>query len=209
MSPLHALRAARRHPLVDLVVTLGSALAIAFVVQLWVVKPYQVPSGSMENTVLIGDRVLAARFLYHFKDPARGDIVVFHPNGVGSEPAPVGSVASATFVKRLVGLPGEWIGSAAGRVYVCSARAPGDRRHPEGTSGCRFLPEGYVAGPTGDCANRRDGFGPERLGADSYFMLGDNRTDSDDSRCWGPIRRSQMIGRAFSTYWPLTRLSVY
>ena len=210
MTPLLTLRRARRqHPIVDLILTVGTAIAIAIVVQWQVAKPYRVPSASMEPTVLIGDRVIAARFLYRFRDPERGEIVVFHPNGQGQEAAPVRTTAAVTFVKRLVGLPGEWIGSVGGRVYVCRRSAPADAARPTETPGCRILDESYVSGPTRDCHDPDADFGPERLDRDSYFMMGDNRTNSDDSRCWGAIRRSQIIGRAFVTYWPLTRISVY
>ena len=84
----------RKNPIVDLVVTLAVAAVIAYVVQLWIVKPFQVPSGSMERTFHIGDRIIAARFLFHFTDPARGDIIVFHPNGTGGDAEPVNHVAS-------------------------------------------------------------------------------------------------------------------
>jgi signal peptidase I len=192
----------RKNPIVDLVVTLVVAIGIAFLVQLWVVKPYQVPSASMERTVLIGDRVIAARFLYHLKDPSRGEIIVFHPNGEGEDATLTTSVSSSTFVKRLVGMPGEFIGASGGRTYVCSARAPADPAAPNQTPGCRYLDEPYVS-------SEQEPFGPTRVPDDRYFMMGDNRADSKDSRAWGPIHRSQIIGRAFTTYWPPTRISVY
>ncbi len=73
----------RKNPIVDLLITLVAAVAIAYGVQKWVVKPYRIPSPSMERTLHIGDRVLAVRFLYKFENPHRGDIIVFHPNGIG------------------------------------------------------------------------------------------------------------------------------
>src|SRR5205085_2133394 len=76
-----SLIARMNNPVVDLLVTLFSAVAIAYVVQLWFVKPYRVPTGSMEPTLHVSDRILAARFVYHLKSPSRGEILVFHPNG--------------------------------------------------------------------------------------------------------------------------------
>jgi signal peptidase I len=186
------LRRLRVNPIVDLVVTLAVAALIAYVVQLWIVKPYQVPSASMEQTLHIGDRIIAARFLYHFTDPKRGDIVVFHPNGVGDNAEPVKHVASVVYVKRLIGLPGEWVQAVRGHVEICKRRA----------SGCRILKEPYARPPQED-------FGPTYVPPGHYFMMGDNRGNSADSRVWGTIRRSQIIGRAFMIYWPLTRLRFF
>ena len=86
--PRSALAEFRKNPVVDLVITVTMAIAIAYAVQLWIVKPYRVPSQSMEQTLHVGDRILAARFLYHFTDPSRGDIIVFHPNGRGERRLP-------------------------------------------------------------------------------------------------------------------------
>ena len=100
------------------------AMAIAYAVQLWIVKPYRVPSQSMEQTLHVGDRILAARFLYHFVDPSRGDIIVFHPNGRGDDVFQTDHASSQNYVKRLIGMPGEWVGSSGGKVYVCETQAP-------------------------------------------------------------------------------------
>jgi signal peptidase I len=185
-------RRLRKNPVVDLILTLAVAGAIAYVVQLWIVKPFQVPSGSMENTLLVGDRILAARFLYHFTDPARGDIIVFHPNGTGDTAAPGNHEASVVFVKRLIGLPNEWVRARNGHVQVCKGR----------NTGCMTLNEPYALPPQED-------FGPTYVPPGHYFMMGDNRGNSDDSRDWGSIRRSQIIGRAFMIYWPITRISFF
>jgi signal peptidase I len=183
----------RKNPIVDLLVTLAVAVAIAYTVQALIVKPYKIPSGSMERTFHLGDRVLAARFLYRFEDPHRGDILIFHPNGVGDEALPGDHVASTTFTKRLIGLPGEWISASHEQVQVCArGRA----------QGCKTLNEPYVSSTQQD-------FGPIHVPAGHYFMMGDNRQDSDDSRDWGSIAKKQIIGRAFMTYWPPDRISFY
>ena len=182
----------RKNPFVDFVVTIVVAVAIAYVVQLWIVKPFQIPSGSMLQTFHLGDRIIAARFLYHFTDPKRGDIVVFYPNGVGSEARNVPSAASVVFVKRLIGLPGEWIQSGGRQVQVCRGRG----------TGCRTLREPYISSP-------QRPFGPTQIPAGHYFMMGDNRDDSADSRVWGSIPRRQIIGRAFMIYWPISRVRFF
>jgi signal peptidase I len=186
----HRLRA---NPIIDLAVTLAVAIAIAYVVQLWVVKPFQIPSSSMERTFHVHDRIIAARFLYHFTDPARRDIIVFHPNGQGSQAFRSNQIASVVFVKRLIGMPGEWIYGSGGKVHVC-------KNSP--TSGCRTLNEPYVS-------SRQDDFAPVKIPLGQYFMMGDNRSNSDDSRDWGTIRRKQIIGRAFMVYWPPTRIRFF
>ena len=193
-------RTLRKNPVFDLVFTLVVAVGVAYLVQLWIVKPYRIPSGSMEQTFHLGDRILAARFLYHFTDPQRGDIVVFHPNGYGDTPMLTSHVASVVFVKRVIGMPGDWVRSRGGHVQICTG--------PAG-EGCRQLSEPYAIGRTGKCQDATADFGPELIPPGQYLMLGDNREESDDSRCWGTIRRSQIIGRAFAIYWPLDRLDVF
>jgi signal peptidase I len=204
--PQSALTAIRKNPVVDLILTVAMAVAIAYAVQLWFVKPYRVPSESMERTLHVGDRILAARFLYHFVNPSRGDVIVFHPNGRGDDVYQTDHASSENYVKRLIGLPNEWVGSAGGKVYVCEKRAPINHLTPTKTPGCRFLVESYVTSPTGQCSSTTGDFGPRHLGPDQYLMLGDNRQFSEDSRCWGVIKRSQIIGRAFAIYWPPDRI---
>lgn len=193
----------RKSAIGDLLITLASAVVIAFVVQLWIVKPYRIPSPSMVPTLALSDRIIVTRFLYHFTSPSRGDIIVFHPNGVGSKVFLAPTASSENYVKRLIGLPNEWIGASNEKVYVCSQRAPARLDQPAATAGCRYLNEPYTHGqPT-------DSFGPVKLGPKEYFMMGDNRTNSEDSRFWGQIKEPQIIGRSFMTYWPLNRISFY
>jgi signal peptidase I len=183
----------RKNPIVDLLITLVAAVAIAYGVQRWVVKPYRIPSGSMERTLHVGDRVLAVRFLYRLEDPHRGDIIVFHPNGVGGQALYGDHVATVTYIKRLIGMPGDWVQATGGHVQICTG--------PAG-QGCRTLVEPYVS-------STQIKFSPIHVPAGHYFMMGDNREFSDDSRDWGSIRKSQIIGRAFMIYWPPTRIRFY
>ncbi len=210
MSRLKELRA---NPIIDGIITIASAILIAYVVQLLIVKPYRIPSESMVPTLAIGDRVITARFLLRFRDPERGEIFVFHPNGKGAEvfqPAQGEvSASSENYVKRVVGMPDETVGSLRGQVYTCKGNRL-DTAIVNGelnTSRCSFLNEPYVHGqPTTTCQGSAD-LPPTYIAPKHYLMLGDNRENSADGRCWGTIPHGQLIGRVFMTYWPLSRIS--
>jgi signal peptidase I len=180
--------------IVDWVVTIALAVAAVLVIKEWVVNPYRIPSSSMEPTLHCAapgvgcqagasDRVLANRFIYRFRDPERGDIVVFET----PEEAVERCGAGGTFVKRLIGLPGDTIAQRSGVLRVNGAP----------------LEESYVNGGSAGLDF------PERtLRADEYFMMGDNRGQSCDSRQWGPVSREDLIGPVFAVYWPPTRLGL-
>jgi len=197
-------------PWVELAVVVVLAFVAAYLIQLLLVKPYQIPTGSMIPTLDEGDRVLVARFWYRIEPVHRGDIVVFHPPAAAEEAGASGESAD-NYIKRAIGLPGDTLGSYQGRVYVCRGVKPANRRGPLATSGCALLAEPYVHGRgTGTCDSEgapRD-FGPITVPPHHYFMMGDNRPYSSDSRCWGVIDRSQIIGRAFTTYWPPSRVGL-
>jgi signal peptidase I len=173
--------------ILEYVVLAAVAIAVALLIQQYLVKPYRIPSESMENTLLIGDRVLVDRISWRFTDPARGDIVVFHsPN-----PGPV-------LIKRIIGMPGDTISLKDGAVYINGVK----------------LNEPYVRTIAGK-PEPSDPFDnglpwslqqPYKVPAGSYFLMGDNRTNSGDSREFGPVPRSQFVGRAFARYWPLNRI---
>ncbi len=193
--------------LLELVLIVVVALGLALIIQAFVVKPYQIPSASMLPTLRIGQRVLVNRMQLDFSSLHVGDIVVFHPPANhdtctdpaqgqppdGSGPAQAcdvagGSKSSTTFIKRLVGLPGDRIRIVNGHVDRNGVREPDSYTVPcAGQSDCNF--------PTTIIVPRGD-----------YYMMGDNRPDSDDSRFWGPVRRSWIIGKAFFTYWPPNRI---
>jgi signal peptidase I len=184
---------------VDWVVTIAGAIAIVLAIKAWVVNPYRIPSSSMEPTLhcaqpahgcesRFSDRVLANRFIYHFRNPKRGEIIVFQ-----TPPAARARCgAGGTFVKRLIGLPGERLElrleQGQSYVYIDGKR----------------LDEPYIA------RNRRDSRGPEtfRVPQGQYFMMGDNRSQSCDSREWGTVPRKNLIGKVFATYWPPNRISI-
>jgi signal peptidase I len=189
--------------LLELGVIVVLAIGLALLIQAFVVKPYQIPSGSMEPTLTKGQRVLVNRFIYHFKDPKIGDIVVFHPpvgaeNGVecGVEPVPGGEAcpkptrreSDTNFIKRIVAGPGDRLSVHNGHPVVNGVEAKEDFINPCQSGGTCNLPRAIT------------------IPADHYFMMGDNRGYSDDSRFWGPVPRSWIIGEAFFTYWPPDRI---
>ncbi len=183
---------------VDWIVTIVGAVAIVLAIKAWVVNPYRIPSSSMEATLhcarpadgcesRFSDRVLANRFIYHFRDPHRGDVVVFE-----TPPAAKAKCgAGGTFVKRIIGLPGETVQirlrRGAAFVFIDGRR----------------LEEPYIE------HDRRD-IGPEekfKVPGGSYFVMGDNRSKSCDSRVWGSVPKENLIGKVFMTYWPPQRIS--
>jgi signal peptidase I len=180
---------------IDWLVTIVGAIAIVLAIKAWVVNPYRIPSSSMEPTLhcarpgseceaRFSDRVLACRFCYRFWAPKRGDIVVFHTPPL----AAVRCGAGGTFVKRLIGLPGNVWEERNGVVYIDG----------------KPLREPYIK------ASRRDTrtVAPQRIGRGQYFMMGDNRVSSCDSRAWGTVPRGNLIGKVFATYWPPSRISL-
>jgi signal peptidase I len=193
--------------LLELALIVAVALALAVVIQAVIVKPYRIPSGSMEPTLGINQRILVDRIGLSFSSVSVGDIVVFHPpadyqgcadategaNAAGQRAGracdvPQRRPSAITFVKRVVGLPGDRLRIIAGHVYRNGRREPDRYIIPcEGDSACDF-PE-TIEVPKGD-----------------YYMMGDNRPDSEDSRFWGPVPRSWLIGKAFFTYWPPDRI---
>lgn len=202
------------------VIVLGTAALLMFIVQGYGFKPYKIPTGSMENTLRCQDRVIANRLSYRFGDPKRGDIVVFHPPRAEGAPAPVvrgtdvptppwshgsgvsATASSTTYIKRLVGLPGDKLEVRDRHVYINGKKQTEPFVHPDpGTDkynvANRFKPS---------IAAARKGvyeYGPITVPAGTYFMMGDNRTESQDGRWFGPIPRGFMIGPAIVRYWPL------
>jgi signal peptidase I len=194
--------------IVELVLIVGAALGVAFAVQAFVVKPYEIPSGSMLPTLHINQRILVDRIGNDFSAPKIGEIIVFHPpkefadgcvnphqgeSQVGVDSSQACGVAyptpsSETFVKRVVGLPGDRIAILDGHVIRNGIR----EQDPyittcNGAASCNF-PQ------------------PITIPRGEYYMMGDNRPDSEDSRFWGPVPKAWIIGKAFFTYWPPDRI---
>ncbi len=194
--------------LVELVVIVAVALGLALGIQAFLVKPYRIPSESMVPTLEIDQRVLVNRIGNNFGDPQVGDVMVFHPpqgaTGEAQEgkcgipvqdtlcPKPSSDHADVNFIKRVVAVPGDTLRVVDGQVIRNGKRANEPFVSPEGCGG----------GET--CTFR----GEIKIPPDHYFMMGDNRGESDDSRFWGPVPRDWFIGGAFATYWPPKRIGL-
>ena len=190
-------------------------MGLALGIQAFVVKPYQIPSGSMMPTLETGQRVLVNRLSHRLGgDPDIGDVVVFHPplNAVPTEqergellpecadrnkpaneacPTAGSQMADTNFIKRVVAGPGDTLSIHDGHPVVNGVQAKEDFIEPcRGGNGCE-MPKKITIPP------------------DHYFMMGDNRGFSDDSRFWGPIPRDWIIGAAFATYWPPDRIGIF
>ena len=179
--------------MIDWGLTITLAAGAVLIFQAEVAKPYRIPSPSMEPTLhcakpvsgctaRVSDRVIANRVVYRFHDPRRGEIIVFQA------PAQVEAACGAAgiFIKRLVGLPGEKVSMRSGHVFIDGVRL----EEP-------YLRPGYRGRESGDWA---------RIPSGGYFVLGDNRTMSCDSRRWGVVPRDNIIGRAEVIYWPPNRV---
>lgn len=181
---------------------LAGAFALALVIQRFVVKPYKIPSLSMAPTLVEGQRVFADRTGLS-RPVRRGQIMVFHPPAgadrrdaraqCGTDrpltqacPEATPERSSQTFIKRVVGLPGDRIAVRGGHV-VRNGRPASE-------------PYAQL------CADPECNLAEITVPKGSYYLLGDNRDDSDDSRYWGPVHAEWLIGRAVATYWPLDRL---
>jgi len=160
----------------------------------------------MEPTLDVGQRVLVNRFLYHFTDPGIGDIVVFHPPAGADRgtqcgvahgpreacPRPTKAESSQNFIKRIVAGPGDTLSVRNGHPVVNGEiKDEESYTRPCGTATVCNLPKEI------------------EIPAGYYFMMGDNRGESDDSRFWGPIPQDWIIGKAFATYWPPDRVGIF
>jgi signal peptidase I len=190
----------------ELVGIVAIALGLALGIQAFIVKPYEIPSGSMLPTLRINERILVDRVGTHFSSPGVGDIYVFHPpasetcadadqgeNNAGVfEKAPCDvqqtKESSQTYVKRVVGLPGDHLSIVNGHVIRNGVPEKDAYIVPcDGGGECTFPLS--ITVPKGD-----------------YYMMGDNRPDSLDSRFWGPVPRAWLIGKVFFSYWPPDRI---
>jgi signal peptidase I len=177
-----------RRSLAEYAVVVVCAVGAALLVQAFLVRPYRIPSESMAATLVPRDRVLVSRVTYRLRDPQRGDIVVLDSAAVG-----------CILIKRVVGLPGDVISVERGSVFVDGKRL--DEPYVRRVDG-RTEPTEAFMGTGRPWSLER----PYTVPAGHYFLMGDNRVVSDDSRDWGPASRGEIIGEAFATYWPLTRL---
>jgi signal peptidase I len=188
---------------IEFVTIIAVALGLALGIQAFIVKPYRIPSGSMEPTLDIGQRVLVDRISKHFTSFHRGDIVVFKPpKGADSQtqcgdpnkppdepcPTPTPQKSDTNFIKRIIGLPGDRLKVIRGHAYIDGKELNEPYIRPDATCPICNEPREITIPPG------------------HFFMMGDNRGESDDSRDWGPVPKGWIIGKAFFTYWPPHRI---
>jgi signal peptidase I len=167
------------------------AVILALIIRTLVIQAFKIPSGSMEDTLAIGDHILVNKFVYGMKlpfvdkkvfkirDPRRGDVIVFeYPEDAGKD-----------FIKRVIGTPGDTVEVKDKRVYVNGL--PYENPHEIHKEKELFPRE----------QNPRDNMGPVTVPAGAYFMMGDNRDRSYDSRFWGFVKSDKVKGLAFIKYW--------
>jgi signal peptidase I len=175
--------------------SIAIAVLLALVIRSYLVQAFKIPSGSMEDTLVIGDHLLVSKFIYGTKipfadtrvltirDPRQGDVIVFE---YPEDP-------SKDFIKRVIGVPGDVVEGKEKKVYVNGKLYENPHEvHKEKD----LIPKEM---------NPRDTFGPVTVPADSYFVMGDNRDRSYDSRFWKFVRRDQIKGLAFIKYWSWDR----
>ena len=181
-----------RKAVVEWILTLGFAVVFVLAFEAEVAQPFRVPTSSMEPTLAcahpglgctatFNDRVIVAKIVYRFRNPERGEIAVFHAPAAAKKACSEGG----TYLKRVIGLPGDQVSEQNGFVYVNGKK----------------LNEPYVTLWDRDSETQTW----PRLGKNEYFMMGDNRMESCDSRTWGPVARSAFIGPVVATYWPPQR----
>jgi signal peptidase I len=178
--------------IVELVGIVVAAILIAVLLRAFVVATYSIPSGSMEPTLQIGDRIMVNKLSYDLHGVDRGNIVVFTtpPNEDCAGP-PV-----ADLVKRVIGLPGEIISLEDGNVYINGRLLPEPFLPPD------VRTDNYPGPSTNAYALHH----PYRIPAGDVYVMGDNRPKSCDSRFWGPIRESTIVGKVDLRIWPLSRI---
>ena len=203
----------QENTVVELLKTLGLSAILAFGIRTFVAEARFIPTGSMIPTLLVDDRLIVDKITYHFKTLHRGDIVVFRPTTQLKQ-----ENYKDAFIKRVIGLPGEEVKIKEGNVYI------------NGTA----LQENYIAGARETNSTQLEGLFSERgtsvdvcknktpyltrkqegketvwettIPTNSYLVMGDNRNNSYDSRCWGVVAREDIIGRAVVRFWPPNRV---
>jgi len=168
-----------KHWFLDWLETIVVAFILALVIRAFFFQVFWIPSGSMLPTLGINDRIVVNKAVYHFREPRRQEVVVFRQVAPPAEP-------KRDLVKRIMGLPGETFELKNGAVYINDK--PIEEKHSYNR----------------DFAN----FGPLKIPPDSYFVLGDNRAASADSRYWGFLPRKNMIGPVFMKIWPVNKINL-
>lgn len=153
------------------------AVVLAFLIRIFVFQPFYIPSSSMEPTLMPGDRIIVNKFIYRFREPARGEVMVFkYPLDPKRD-----------FIKRVIGLPGDSVEIKDSTLYINGKKVDES-----------YLPENLAF----------NDYGPVKVDKGAYFVLGDNRNNSEDSRFWGFAPRKNVVGKAILIYWPLNRIGL-
>lgn len=168
----------KKSAVMEIVESVAIAVLLAVIIRMFVFQPFIIPTGSMEPTIKIGDRIMVSKFAYQFGEPSHGDIVVFRPP---FDPERV-------FVKRLIGTGGDTLEIRDSKLYINGKLVPQD-----------YLPQDM----------RFQDFGPVQVPPGNYFMMGDNRNNSDDSRVWGNLPEKNIIGKAVMIYWPINHIRLF
>jgi signal peptidase I len=177
---------------IEWILLVVSALVIALVVKTFLFQAFYIPSDSMVPTLKTNDRVIVNKLSYHFHSVHRGDIVVFTtPKGPDGQPI---DPTIKDLVKRVIGLPGDTVSEKDGHILIDG----------------KPLEESYLpAGTVSDCSSFVTNCFPSGpIPANRYWVMGDNRTQSRDSRYFGTISKSEIVGRVFVRIWPFTRLGL-
>jgi signal peptidase I len=167
----------------------------AFLIRTFVAEARYIPAGSMEPTLQINDRLTISKIDYHFHAPRRGDIVIFNPTQTLKAQG-----FHDAFIKRVIGIPGDRVEIKNGSVFINNQNLS----EPYVDNGAPTLTEACVGGPIGD--DQVFLSKPALIPKDNYLVLGDNRTNSYDGRCWGLVSRQDIIGKATKFFWPLNRM---
>ena len=204
--------------LCEIIETVVFVLVMVILIRFFVVEIRWIPSGSMKPTLIEGDRIVVERFSRFFKAPDRGDIMVFYPPSTELSRKPIPLLSRLTgilckdvaYIKRVVGVTGDEVEL---------------RQQKDGTAyiyiNGKKYEEDYIKSPYEypPCPDKKASIfelaneqvmkcGPFKLGDDEYFMMGDNRGSSFDSRYWGTLKRDRFVGRAITVFWPINRIKI-
>lgn len=163
------------------IAAIAAGILTAVFISNFIIVNAKIPSGSMENTIMPGDRILGNRLAYLNSDPERFDIIIFrYPDD-----------ESQLFIKRVIGLPGETVEIRDGSIYINGSDEP--------------LQDVNIKEPM------EGSFGPYTVPEDCYFVMGDNRNNSKDSRYWENtfVTKDEILGKAFFKYWPLNEMKAF
>ena len=172
----------KQNPWVEGLQTIGLSVVLALGIRQFVAEARFIPSGSMEPTLQIDDRLVVEKISYRFNPPDRGDIIVFQAPQAALDA--VGSTTRDAYIKRVIGLPGDTVEVKEGKVFING----------------EALSENYIQAPPAYA------WGPETVPEDQYLVLGDNRNSSSDGHVWGFLPRESIIGRAVVRFWPPDRI---